>query len=181
MTSIILLPGNGCEYPPDALWYSLVMGQLRKYIPGEVILRQFPDFELCRESVWLPFLEKEIGVNENFILLGHSTGAIAALRYAEKFKVKGLVLVAAYHTDLGDRWEAKSEYFLREWNWKKIRENSDWIIQFGSADDPMVPIEEQRYVHEKTNSEYYELIERGHFIDYNDFPELIEKVAEKLA
>ncbi|ORY06970.1 alpha/beta-hydrolase [Basidiobolus meristosporus CBS 931.73] len=180
MTSIILLPGNGCENPQEAIWYSWVMEKLKKHVTGETILRQFPDYELCKESIWLPFLKQEIGVDENFILIGHSTGAIAALRYAEKYKVKGIVLVSAYHTDLGDEWEAKSEYFSKEWHWDSIRNNSDWIIQFGSPDDSLVPIAEQRYVHEQVDSEYYELEERGHFVDDNDFPELVEKVTEKL-
>ena len=50
---------------------------------------------------WLPFLENDIGVGADTVLLGHSSGAEAAMRFAEDHAVAGLVLVAACHSDLG--------------------------------------------------------------------------------
>jgi hypothetical protein len=47
--------------------------------------------------------------------VGHSSGAEAAMRYAETRRVAGLVLVAACHTDLGLQSEAVSGYYSRPW------------------------------------------------------------------
>lgn len=49
--------------------------------------------------------------------MGHSSGAVAALRILETTKVLGVALVAAYHTDLGDETEKESGYFDAPWQW----------------------------------------------------------------
>ena len=38
-------------------------------------------------SIWLPFMKDELGVDENTIIIGHSSGACAAVRFAETLKV----------------------------------------------------------------------------------------------
>jgi len=35
---------------------------------------------VARESIWLPFMEKELQCDENTIIVGHSSGAEAAMR-----------------------------------------------------------------------------------------------------
>ncbi|KAJ3022118.1 putative hydrolase rbbp9, partial [Rhizophlyctis rosea] len=65
---------------------------------------------------------------------------------AESQPLAGLVLLSAYHSDLGDETERESGYFSRPWNWDAIKQNARWIIQMGSKDDPLVPINEQRTV-----------------------------------
>ncbi|RUS35250.1 putative hydrolase RBBP9-like protein [Jimgerdemannia flammicorona] len=130
------------------------------------------------EGVWIPFLQNELKVGQNHVIIGHSTGAIAALRYAETHKVLGLVLVSAYHTDLGIPTERQAEYFSRPWNWSAISQNAKWILQFASPTDELVPVAEQRHVAEMTGSQYFELDDRGHFTDDYEFPELVEAVLE---
>ncbi|CAG8438993.1 5772_t:CDS:2 [Ambispora leptoticha] len=183
----IILPGNGVSEPGTAMWYPYVASELGKAIsretggklfPGEVILRQFPDWELARESVWIPFLEKDLKACSGTVLIGHSSGAVAALRYLEEHRVLGVVLVSAYHTDLGDPHERKAGYFDRPWNWSRISQNASWIIQFASTDDHLVPIEEQRYVHTMIGSEYREFNDRGHFNYQIKFPELVDVIVQ---
>jgi len=35
---------------------------------------------LAREEIWIPFMEKELNCNENTVVVGHSSGAQAAMR-----------------------------------------------------------------------------------------------------
>jgi predicted alpha/beta hydrolase family esterase len=100
--------------------------------------------------------------------------------YAEKHKVKGIVLISAYHTDLGIPSEKEAEYFSRPWDFQAIRDNCTFIIQYSSPDDHLVPIAEQRYVAQQLKSEYYELPNRGHFLEDKDFDELVEAVLNKM-
>ncbi|KAG9296924.1 hypothetical protein G9A89_006879 [Geosiphon pyriformis] len=183
----ILIPGNGCENPEQAIWYPWVAEKLcqavfkengEKLFPGGVILRQFPDWVVARESVWLPFLEKELKASSGTVLVGHSSGAVAALRYLETHRVLGVVLVSAYHTDLGEKNEKNAEYFSRPWDWSLISKNAHWIIQFASDNDRFLPIDEQRYVHTMLGSDYHELKGRGHFTKDLDFPELVNSILE---
>ena len=48
------------------------------------------------------------------VLVGHSSGAQAALRYAEKYAVDGIVLVSATYSDLGDAHERASGYYPQQ-------------------------------------------------------------------
>ena len=70
-----------------------------------------PDSIIARSEYWLPFLEEYVKVGENDILVGWSSGAVAAMRYAEQHKIKGSVLIGACYTDLGDELEKQSGYW----------------------------------------------------------------------
>ena len=148
----------------------------------DVIAETFPDNDLARQSHWLPFIEKKLQGDSRAVLIGHSSGAIAAMRYAEKHRILGSVLVAGYHTHLGIAKEKESGYFDQPWDWEAIKKNQRWILQFASTDDPWIPIVEPRFIHEKLNTEYFESDCMGHFGgDYHkpSFPELFEALKKK--
>ncbi len=177
----ILIPGNGGGTPQDH-WLPYLERELPK-LGIEVINKQFPDPELARREFWLPFIQ-ELGAGEDTIIIGHSSGALAAMRYAEDNKILGSVLVGACHTDLGYDSEKQSHYYDDPWKWDAIKGNQQWIIQFASTDDPFIPIEEPRHIHENLQSEYYEYADQGHFghdaKPKTEFPELIEVLKKKL-
>lgn len=176
MTKAILIHGNG-GYTQDDFWLPYLNRELTN-LGIQVIARNFPDPKLARAAYWLPFIS-ELGADENTILIGHSSGAIAAMRYAENHKILGSVLVSTYYTDLNDAEEKASGYFDHPWDWGKIRANQKWVIQFASTDDPWIPIEEARLIHEKLNSRYIEYTNKGHFglpNDKKEFPEIIAEI-----
>lgn len=178
---IILLHGNGGSTVDDN-WFPYAKSEFEK-LGLEVISKTFPDNKLARQEHWLPFLKNDLKADENTILIGHSTGAVAALRFAETNKIYGSVIIGASHTDLGEESEKVGGYFDRPWNWDVIKNNQNWIIQFASTDDPYIPITEVRYIKEKLNTEYHEFTNRGHFgwdTKVKDFPELIEAIKNKV-
>ena len=180
MQKVILIPGNGGGSPKDH-WFPYLRKELEK-LGISVVASEFPDNDLARESFWLPFLKKELQADEQTILVGHSSGAIAAMRFAENHRLLGSVLVGAYHSDLGLATEKISGYFDRPWKWDVIRQNQDWIVQFASLDDPWIPIEEARFVHEKLQTEYHESAHQGHFTgeEQRVFPELLQALQKRL-
>ena len=180
MIKVILIHGNGAGTAKDQ-WFPYVKKELEK-LGLKVIARDFPDPVLARAKYWLPFLKK-LGADKNTILIGHSSGAVAAMRFAEENKILGSVLVGACYTDLGDEMEKKSGYYEKPWNWQNIKNNQKWIIQFASKDDPWIPIKEARFIHQRLNTEYYEYEHEGHFgadREYPKFPKLVEVVKAKL-
>ena len=174
---IIFLHGNSGE-GVGHYWFPCARRAFEK-MGFTVVARDFPDATLARKSIWLPFLEHECGADENSVLIGHSSGAIAAMRFAETHKIFGSVLVGAYHSDLGLESERVSGYFDTPWEWGAIKANQHWIIQFASSDDPFFGIEEPRLVHEKLATGYREFTNRGHFFE-KEFPELVEAVRRKV-
>ena len=176
----MFIPGNGGGTPRDN-WFPYLKTGLHE-LGVKVIEKDFPDNQLAREKFWIPFLEN-LGLDESSILIGHSTGAIAAMRFAEKNKILGSVLVGGYYTDLGDEGEKESGYFDRPWNWESIKRNQKWIMQFNSTDDPWIPIAEARFLHKKLDTQYFEFTDQGHF-GYDNlkktFPELLKALSSKL-
>lgn len=178
---VILIPGNGHSSPQDN-WLPYTKLALENL--GLIVLApQFPDTPLAREAYWLPFIKNELGADHNTILIGHSTGAIVAMRFAQTHKILGSILVGTYHTDLGMESEKLSGYFNRPWDWQAISSNQKFIIQFASTDDPWIPIAEARMVHKQLNTQYHEYTDQGHFGgDYYkpQFPELVAALKKNL-
>lgn len=186
---VILIHGNGGGTKDDH-WLPYVKRELEK-LGLEVVAVTFPDNVEAKSSIWLPYLEKELKADGQTIIIGHSSGAVAAMRYAETHRIFGSVLVGGCYTDLGWASEKISGYYDQPWQWDKIRENQNWIIQFASKDDPYIPITEERHIHENLDTEYYEFSDKGHFGSVNpeeginnpmpEFPELAEAVKRRLA
>lgn len=182
MIRAILIHGNGGGKPTDN-WFPYLKKELEK-IGITVEAPQFPDAELARAAYWIPFLKETLKADENTLLIGHSSGAIAAMKFAEKYPLLGSVLVGAYHTDLGMESENLSGYFDADWKWDAIKKNQKWIIQFADLTDPWIPIEEARFVHQKLHTEYHESNGQGHFggDHYQEtFPEAFQAIREKIS
>uniref|UniRef100_A0A672KS52 Putative hydrolase RBBP9 n=1 Tax=Sinocyclocheilus grahami TaxID=75366 RepID=A0A672KS52_SINGR len=73
-------------------------------------LKNMPDPVTARESIWLPFMEKELKCDEETAIIGH---------------------MCAKSTFL---FLFPSGYFSRPWEWEKIKTNVKYIIRFGSTD-----------------------------------------------
>jgi predicted alpha/beta hydrolase family esterase len=174
---VILIHGNGGNTAGD-IWLPHVERELTA-LGAAVMNRTFPDNVKARAKYWLPFIE-ELGADEGTILIGHSSGAVAAMRYAETHRLLGSVLVSVCHTDLGDASEAASGYYRTPWNWTRIRENQRWIGIFHSTDDPHIPAAEARFVAAQLKCSYFEFTDRGHFVDTREFPEVVAFVRRHL-
>ncbi|KAK3747316.1 hypothetical protein QZH41_016946 [Actinostola sp. cb2023] len=176
---VVIVPGNGSGDVEESNWYGWLRNKLCKH-GVECLLKNMPDPVVARESIWLPFMENELHCDENTIIVGHSSGAEAAMRYAEKHKVHGIVLVSACITDLGDANETASGYYNHPWQWERMKENTEWIVQFGSTDDPFLPFEdEQQQVANETQAEFHKYNNRGHFIQPT-FPEIVQLIMKKI-
>lgn len=175
---VILIHGNGGCTAADG-WLPFVERDLQA-LGLDVVNRTFPDNVRARASVWLPFLA-ELGADRHTVLVGHSSGAVAAMRYAETHALLGSVLVGVCHTDLGDADERASGYYRAPWRWEEIRQHQQWIGIFQSTDDPLIPVAEARFVATRLGASYFEHTDRGHFVDRAPFPELVAFIRRKLA
>jgi uncharacterized protein len=180
---IIILPGNGGGNIEEKHWHAWVRDQLRNK-GFEVICENMPSPELAERKIWLPHLKNKFKADKKTIIIGHSSGGLAALRYLENNKLLGIIIAGVNYTDLGMEEEKLSGYYDDPWQWGKIKKNAQWIVHFASQDDPYIPIKEQRFIHQKLDSEYHEYTDRGHFgSEYKTakkFPEVVEVVLRKV-
>lgn len=181
-TKVILVHGNGGGTGQDQ-WLPYVKRELEGL--GLVVLApDMPDSDLARMNIWVPYLKDDLGADENTIIVGHSSGAVAAMRLAEDTKLLGSVLVGTCYTDLGYESEKVSGYYDAPWQWDKIKENQKWISIFASVDDPYIDISEPRFIHDQLDCEYHEYVNEGHFGGDKDkiaFPEVAAVIRNKLS
>jgi predicted alpha/beta hydrolase family esterase len=179
---VAVIPGNGAGDVQNCLWYGWLRDKLiAKGI--ETNLENMPDPIVARESVWIPFMKEGLNCDKETVIVGHSSGAEAAMRFAESNKVKGMVLVSACVSDLGDANESASGYYSRPWNWDAIVDNvSEAIIQFGSTDDPFIPWSEMQEVSDglcsHTNYKLCKFDDKGHF-QSSKFSDLLKIIVDR--
>jgi predicted alpha/beta hydrolase family esterase len=191
---VIIVPGNGgseTSHTRDSNWYGWAADELEASgLFSEVLCPDYPSPSTAPREKWLPFLLNECGCAEHgsrTIVIGHSSGAVAALRLLEVQALAGAVLVSACHTDLGYVSESRAHYYPRSecseraksgdggpWQWDAISENAGWIEQFHSTDDRFIHVEEARYVNAMLGevNTYHEFTDRDHF--FRPFEELID-------
>jgi hypothetical protein len=150
----------------------------------ECVLRAMPDPVQAHMSNWLPFMEKELQIDAHTICIGHSTGAVAALRYAETHQVHAIVLLAGYDNDLQSPHERASGYFESPFRYSAIAANTRVQHVFLGVDDLFVPIREQRGMLQrlKTYSSRvvpHEFPKAGHFM-MRSLPELTAVILETI-
>lgn len=145
---VLVVPGNGGGGDiRRSCFYGWAETQFKKR-GYETTLPEggMPDPLAARRSIWCPFVKETMRADENAVLIGHSSGAAAALRIAEDTKLRGVVLVAAYDDPLGDDLERASGYFDGPFQWDMIRRNAGFLVQFAGAQDSFLPIDVQRRV-----------------------------------
>mmetsp|Transcript_25093 Transcript_25093/g.28920 ORF Transcript_25093/g.28920 Transcript_25093/m.28920 type:complete len:275 (+) Transcript_25093:2-826(+) len=193
--TIIICPGNGCTNIKRSNWYGHLQEELeRKGIP--CVCENFPDPNKARREKWIPFIhslaERCESGEKNVILVGHSSGAQATLRYAEQYSIKAAVLVSATYSDLGDRNERESGYYPQKistdggdkevnmYNFEAMKGNCPLWYQFHSNNDPFIPLNEAERIRDglglkEIDGHYCMLPGRSHFFEpFSELTDLLE-------
>lgn len=173
---MIFIHGNGSTH-----WNFSFSGWLKTELENlgfNTFFETFPDSIIARSEYWLPFLKDHIKAGENDVIIGWSSGAVAAMRYAEQNKIRGSILISPCYTDLGDEFEKQSGYYNKPWDWEKIKKNQAKIALVYSDNDPFIPQDEFEHMVEKLNPSVIKILGGGHFIEYSTFPELLKYIKD---
>lgn len=154
-------------------WAPWLKAELEK-LGFETFFETMPDSILARRDYWLPFLKEHVRVGEHDVLIGWSSGAVAAMRYAEDNKIAGSVLVSPCYTDLGDEMERQSGYYDSPWRWSKIKANQPKIALIWGDDDPYIPQDEFSFIAGQLEPTQIKIAGGKHFIEQDQFPELLQ-------
>lgn len=141
------------------------------------IFETFPDSIFARKKYWIPFLKDHVKADENTVLVGWSSGAVASMRFAEENKILGSILVAPCYTDLGSEDEKISGWYDDPWKWDCIKNNQKFISLIYSKNDELIPIEEFEHIKENLQpDQIYEFEDKGHFIREEKMLEIIDSI-----
>lgn len=132
---------------------------------------------------WVSFLTSQIGLpNENTILLGHSIGAQAILRYLETLdtnkKIGGAVFLAGWVNLTDEAYESEEDREIgKPWiktliDWKKVKSHCEKFVGIWSDNDPLVPLTDSQIFQEKLGAEVIIEHDKGHFSGSDGVTEL---------
>lgn len=141
----------------------------------ETVFETFPDSIHARKEYWLPFLKDYLKADERTLIIGHSSGATAAMKYAETNKIFGSILISPCYTDLGLEEERISGWYDEPWDWASIKKNQEFIGLFYSKNDEIIPLAEFEHIKAQLNPDQVVIFEEdGHFLNQTEFPEVVE-------
>jgi len=163
-------------------WFRWLGDQLGG-IGYEVAVLQMPNAQDPVPDEWVGALDKAIGLpDKQTLLIGHSLGAHAILRYLESMKsgqVGAAILVAPWpnlnkikdssYSRVAKRWMAK------EPGWRSIRNHVDRVVAVFSDSDPFVLQANSREFEMMLGAKIILLAGKGHIVD-----ETIETVFDEI-
>jgi predicted alpha/beta hydrolase family esterase len=182
-TAIIL---HGTLGSPDGNWFQWLKSELENH-GLQVWLPQLPHAEQPSLNEWYKFIQEEcpFAINEDTLIVGHSSGAILALIIAQDNmeKVGAIVDVSVFH-DNSLQWEPNNKLFDRQFDWTVIREGAKELLFIHSDNDPYVPLDQAQYVATNCGAELELIPDQGHFNlekseNYRQFPKLLELMEQK--
>jgi predicted alpha/beta hydrolase family esterase len=141
----------------------------------DFIRPSMPSSQNAKYDEWKIWFKKvEPFLKDGCVLVGHSLGANFLAKYIEdedlKFKPASLHLVAGSFSGT-DTFSIEGT--LEEVTWKVPK-----IYIYHSKDDPVVPFSDAlKYQEHLSNAELISFEDRGHFLG-QDFPELVEHIAQ---
>jgi predicted alpha/beta hydrolase family esterase len=178
---VVLMHGKNTS--PTEKWYPWFVNELEKR-GVKAVAPALPNAPEPVMSEWLAELDK-VAPDGDTILVGHSRGGVAVLRWLENqpedFKVKKVTLVATNSGRLADvTIPSESNYgFYTDagYDFNKIRAHCDEFVVLHSTDDKWVPFAAGEMNAEGLKAKFLKFDDRGHFgRGVNEIPELMSEI-----
>jgi len=125
-----------------------------------------PDLPKSEDPIlneWIQEIEKN-NPDENSILIGHSRGGVAILRYLERLnsnkKFRKIILIG---TNRGNEGQDSDFYKDGEFNYERIKKHCDKFVVIHSKDDEWVDFQSGEINARGLDAKFYRLDNRGHF------------------
>jgi predicted alpha/beta hydrolase family esterase len=99
------------------------------------------------------------------------------MRVAEQQRVRGLVLVAPYYTDLGLEAVRHAGWVKEPWDLTAITTNAPNIAMFCSDDDPHVPQAEFGALAQSLDVVAHSIMGAAHFWEQHSFGQLVDHIS----
>jgi len=181
MNALIL---HGTSASSEANWFSWLEQQLQTegwhtYVPD------LPDADIPIPKNYNELIDREIPfkLDRHTVLIGHSSGAVAALQYLQHIRppvpIHAAYLVSGFTNDLD--WDALQYMFSPELDYPLLQTLCEEYVIMHSEDDPYVPISHAHELTDKLDGTLIAKEAEGHFNtehseSYSQFPELLELI-----
>jgi len=176
---------HGWGGSPDGNWFRWLERELVDR-DCQVTVPQMPDADFPVKERWLSHMSSVIGkTDENTVLVGHSLGVIAILRYLESLseeeKIGLVVLVSGFAKPIGIK--EIENFFVPPVNFETIRNKAEKFIAINSDDDEYVPLRLGETMARRLGAEFIVMPGAGHIMAPHgkfELPLALEKIEESL-
>lgn len=184
MKALIL---HGTLGSPDGNWFKWLQTELEKK-DMSVWLPQLPHAEQPSLKEWADFVHAHcpFEINEETLIIGHSSGAVLSLILTQQNKtpIGAVVAVSIFH-DNSLQWEPNGRLFDVGFDWNAIQNNTKQLFFVHSDNDPYVPLDQAEFVADHCQAELVVIPGQGHFNleqskSYEAFPRLVEILEDKI-
>ena len=185
-TALIL---HGTSATPNDNWFPWLKERLEKN-GYQVFVPQLPEAEhpnISRYTKYLLSPKKGFTFEENKILIGHSSGAVAVLGLLQSLPVGARLgncyMVSAFKQSLG--WESLKDLFNPPFDYSKIKGKAKKLIFIHGDKDPFCPLAETQELAAKLNGEMHVIPDKKHFSistdgsQYKQFPYLLDLILKQ--
>ena len=164
---------HGWESNSKEHWFLGEKERLEKF-GYEVVVPDMPNTLEPKKEEWVQVI-KDFNPDGNSILIGHSLGGVAILRYLEVAdgKAEKCIFIATPIKKLGLGYEGIENFLEGSFDWEKIKGNAKKLVIFNQTEDPAVPLQHGKDLANFINAELVIINGNDHF-DKIDFS-LIEK------
>lgn len=152
----------------------------------QVWLPQLPDAGQPSLREWSNYVRQNapFAIDQDCLIIGHSSGAILALILAQQNQtpVGAVVAVSVFH-DNSLNWEPNNRLFDVRFDWRAIRDNTQKMLFVHSDNDPYVPLDQAEYVSKNCGQQMTIIAGQGHFNleqspNFRTFPGLLDLLRE---
>lgn len=180
--NVILLHGTNTD--PSKNWYPWLINEMKnKNI--KCFVPQLPNAKNPVLFEWLNEIDK-LNPNQDTILIGHSRGGMAILRWLERRsknkKVKKVILVATNNPNISEKnKKANTNGFYEKgsYDYEEIKNHCTDFVVLHSKDDIWVPFASGEENAKGLNAKFLIFEDMGHFgsqLLRQEIPELIDEI-----
>ncbi len=182
MANVFIIHGSYGH--PQENWFPWLKSELEK-LDCKVFAPEFPTPEKQSLKSWLKVFEDyKQYLDENSVVIGHSTGCAFLLNVLEKSKshIKAAFFISGF-LKLKNNLEINKSFTDRVFNWNKIKKSCKHFYVFHSDNDPHIPLHKAQKLAKTIGVNVILVKNAGHFNEksgYKKFDLLLEKVKEVL-
>ncbi len=179
---VILIHGFGGK--PNGGWRPWLMGELGKHLDVFAVSLAMPNPDTPKKKDWVHVIQKEVASPDmGTVLVGHSLGVPAILRYLETLpkgkKILGAVLVSGpVHSPEGKEYSVIKNFFTGGFDFKKIRSSCANFVIIHGDNDAVVSMSEAYELSGELNAPIHAIKNGGHLNGSSGWYELPQAFAE---
>ena len=149
----------------------------------DVVTPELPNTQQANVQEQVDFVIDNYTFDENTILLGHSLGAVVALKVVEQLKtpLKRLILAAGFaQPGFLDHERPFEKTFDWNFDFEKIRNNAGEVILLRAENDTAVPQERADYIQQKIGGKIITFTAEDDHITGENEPEILKNIVPSI-